>query len=427
VSASAYTPPQTEEPDERRLRRLRRVFLGAGSRDASLIAANILVDAIGSAIYYTGIAFYAIRFLHVDPKIVALAFSIGGIGGLLLTYPAGNLADRFAPRSLLLILQPIQAAIFVVMVLVPKPSVFAVTVAIGMICARVQSPIRGSLQPRYVPRAEMVKFKAALRNRTMLVVLSGSGIAAAIASTMPVRLLWLIPASNAVSYAAAWWLTRSLPITEQPAAKSDTAKLSRFRPSPTLLTTILGLGVLSFAGVIVEMGMPLWIAASPERAPAYLVAIVSIVNVVSSIAMQSTLVRPLERPRNLATGMFLAGASGVAGLVLFWQALSNDGVTAAVLVVCAVVPLSATYVLTVLAIWSLQYSVGDESARGRVVGLFTLVSGLADAVGPAVAAQVIFGAKAAWLVLGAGFAAAGAVVLWCVRRLHQRGEFVPPE
>jgi MFS family permease len=197
-------------------------------------------------------------------------------------------------------------------------------------------------------------------------------------------------------------------------------------------------GLLGFAAldgtfvlylVVLNVGLPLWVAADTE-APASIVGLLYVVNTALVVLLQigaSRLGKTLSRAARaeLLAGVLLAVASVLLGL----GGLVAGQAAAIALLAAGVVLLTLGEIMHSAASWSISYSLAGEGSRTQSLAVFGLGRNGALVVGPLIITAAVLGnGMVGWLGLAASFLLVGVVSFARVNGLtkHETAQCVPP-
>jgi MFS family permease len=382
----------------------------------TLIGSNIVVDAFGTAVFASGVGFFVVRAVGAEPDQVLSWLSIGGLVGIGFSFVATTLTDVFGPKRILLAVQALQFVVYLGMAIPTSLYLVLALSALGAALARVVSPVRGALPPMYLSKDRLLRFKATVRTWTITSAIAGSAVAAAVGASTATFSSELIPLLNCASFAIAFALTLCLPV-HQRTATPRTHKI--YRPSLDVITTAALFGVLAALGSAPAYGIAILAAQNPA-VPSVSVAVAPVVSFAVALLGQR-----LSKGRNLGVRARVVRILAislvlelVATILLFLISrihLAGPVVLTLVALAAALAELGAFMVA--LALWDAQYSMGPDSDRASVVGVFTMASSLGMAVAPALSSAFLFGSPQRALLSGGCVVGAACVLGILVSRM----------
>ncbi len=287
---------------------------------------------------------------------------------VLLSVPAGMVADRFDRRMVLLITdvaRGILMLVLVVIVIVDAPTIAIIGVSILAACfSTFFGPAIAALLPTLVDESDLGPANSAWATLDNLAFIVGPAIAGVLLATGALEIAFLL---NAISFGIVAVVLWRLPVPSAaaPVAEQDEApvatragwrELARPLAGPFILDSVTsivagGIGVLT---VVIAVD----VLRAGEAGTGYLNAATGIGGVVAGIAGGALLAQRLSVP------LLLGGVVGGVGLT--WLALTGDVVTAMLAIGVAVAGLLLVDVVNTTLI---QRIVPDE-LRGRAMGVF---------------------------------------------------------
>ena len=354
-----------------------------------LIGLNIVIDGFGTASFMAGIGFFTLWWGAVDPAGLLLGMGIGGFAGIGASFIAASLTDTFGRRRLLLIVQSLQLIVYAGLLLPVSSMWIVLFCSLGTGLGRVVSPVRGALPPMYLDKNDLIGFKAKVKTWTIVATVSGGLIAAVIGSTGDGPLLLFIPGVNCVSFFIVLGLTLMLPVEAERISK---VKPSLYRPSKAVLSVASLFALLFAVGSIPENVIAI-LAADRHGIPSSIVVASSVIGFLVAILGQYLISGREDRLRqyhSILTGAsLLAGVLSIGALIVVVH-VNMSPLWAVVLIVVAGFLSESALLITLYAMWDLQYSLGDDKHRGGVIGVFSVASSLGVAGSPALASALFF-------------------------------------
>jgi hypothetical protein len=366
---------------------------------ARLIGANIVVDAFGTAVFMAGVGFFAIGSVGASPAQVLNSLAVGNFVGVGLSFLAASAVDTFGPKRVLLFVQTFQFVAYFGMLVASSVGPVLALCALGAALSRVTSPVRGALPPIYLDKARLLEFKSTVKVWTVMAVIAGGGVAAVLGLVKSETGLLAIPGINCLSFVAAFALTVLLP---RRGVVTERKRLSLYRPSSEILLSALLFAFLIALGSVPESAVAV-LAAHERRVPDVVVAVAPAVGFVVALGGQRLLkgrseVIRLHSRRLLIVGLVLEGfAICILDLVTF-SSLGTVG-TVALIVIASALAESALLAVT-YTMWDLQYSLGEDSDRGGIIGIFSAATSIGFALSPALASVFFFKGLGASVISG---------------------------
>ncbi|GAB7184073.1 hypothetical protein ATKI12_3904 [Kitasatospora sp. Ki12] len=377
-----------------------------GGPQRALILASF-VSRVGNGLFNTASVLYFTLVVHLPAARVGVGLTIAGLVGLLAGVPAGNLADRYGPRTVWLWALAVQAATMAGFVLIDDWATFTLVATLDRLAATAAGAAGGALIAR-AGGERPAAFRARLRTFVNLgVVLGTLGAAVAVAAGTRQAYTALILA-NAASFACAGLIAlgglpnyRPLP---RPAEHHRAAVLSD-RPFVTFVALY---GAMGLQYQTVSLLLPIWLSAHTD-APRWTVAAVYAVNSGVCVLLQSRIGSRVETPRQGGRAFRLAGLCFLVSCPLMALTADVPAWTAPVLAVLAVVVHSLGEVWESSGGYALGFGLAPDHAQGQYQGFWGVGFNAGQALAPVVLTTAVLGlGHAGWLLLGAFFAALGA-------------------
>jgi MFS family permease len=392
----------------------------------------VLVNTFGSGLFMTVSALYFTRVAGLGVGQVGLGLTAAGVCGVAASIPAGRASDRWGSRRVLIVLSVAQAAGMASYALVHSFAVFLPVVCVETAVDRGTAAVRNALYADALPKETRVPGRAYLRAVTNVGIGVGATLAA-LALQADTRGAYLaVILANAVSFLAVAAMLPRIPVAtrEHPApvaakeeadeadeAEADVAEAARptaLRDLPYLAVTALN-ALLAVQFAVLNVGIPLWVVRETD-APRAVVAAAMIVNTVLVVAFQ---VRATRATRDLGSA---ARACRTSGLLLAASCLAVaathglPAVTAALVLLAAVVLETAGEVLSQAGGWLLSYDLADPAATGAYQGVFNAGASAGMMLGPVVVTTAALGhGPLGWAVPAALFALSGTAMVPVVR------------
>ncbi|MFF4381669.1 MFS transporter [Kitasatospora sp. NPDC001547] len=389
----------------------------ASGAQRALIAASF-VSRVGNGLFNTAAVLYFTLVVHLPAAQVGAGLTIAGLCGLAVGIPAGNLADRYGPRTVWLTSLALQAVTMAAFVLIDSWPAFTLIATLDRLAAAAGGASGGALIAR-AGGERPAAFRARLRTFTNLGVVLGT-LGAALAIQVDTRAAYTaLILANAASFAGAGLIALlglpNYPPLPRPEEHRQWSVLAD-RPYVSFVALYSAMG-LQYQTV--SLLLPVWLSAHTD-APRWTVAAVYAVNSGVCVLLQSRLGSRVETPRQGGRAFRLAGLLFLVSCPLMALAADVPVWVAPVLVVLAVSVHSIGEVWESSAGYALGLGLAPDHAQGQYQGLL----GIGFNAGQALAPVVLTGGVLAlghpgWLLLGVFFAALGAagppVAAWAER------------
>ncbi|WP_225799914.1 MFS transporter [Streptomyces sp. NK15101] len=396
----------------------RRVLDGPSSGPQRALITASFVSRVGNGLFNTAAVLYFTFVVHLPAAQVGVGLTIAGLSGLAAGIPAGNLADRYGPRTVWLTALALQAVTMAAFVLIDSWLAFTLVATLDRLAATAGGAAGGALIAR-VGGERPAAFRARLRTFVNLGVVVGT-LGAAVAIQIDTRPAYTaLILANAASFALAGLIAflgvpayRPLPRPEEHRRWSVLAD----RPYVSFVALYSAMG-LQYQTV--SLLLPIWLAAHTD-APRWTVAAVYAVNSGVCVLLQSRLGSRVETPRQGGRAFRLAGLLFLVSCPLMALTADVPSWAAPALAVLAVCVHSVGEVWESSGGYAVGFGLAPDHAQGQYQGFF----GTGFDAGQALAPVILTGAVLAlghtgWLLLGALFAALGAagppVTAWAER------------
>ena len=348
------------------------------NRALSRLLAGEFISGIGDWLYLVAV----LVVVYAESNSAVLLGIVGAariLPYVLLSVPAGIVADRFDRRMVLLVTDVARGILMLVLVaavLVDAPTIVIVGISILAACfSTFFGPAIAALLPMLVDESDLGPANSAWATLDNLAFILGPALAGILLATGALEIAFLL---NAISFAVVAVVLWRLPVPRapDPVVHHDEAsaqpragwrELVRPLAGPFVLDSVTsivlgGLGVLT---VVIAVD----VLRAGESGTGYLNAATGVGGVVAGIAGGALLARRLSVP------LLLGGVVGGVGLA--WLALSGDLLTA---MLAIGVTVGGLLLLDVVNTTLIQRIVPDE-LRGRAMGVMQTTSAILYSLG----------------------------------------------
>ncbi|MFE2269518.1 MFS transporter [Streptomyces lavendulae] len=392
--------------------------LSASDRPQRALILASFVSRVGNGLFNTASVLYFTLVVHLPAARVGVGLTIAGLVGLLAGIPAGNLADRYGPRTVWLTALATQAATMAAFVFIHDSVTFTLIATLDRLAATAAGAAGGALIAR-AGGERPAAFRAKLRTFVNLGVVLGT-LGAAFAVSVDTRTAYtVLILANAASFAGAGLIAlcgvpnyRPLPRPEE----HHRAAVLRDRPFVSFVALYSAMG-LQYQTV--SLLLPIWLSAHTD-APRWTVAAVYAVNSGVCVLLQSRIGSRVETPRQGGRAFRLAGLFFLVSCPLMALTADVPMWVAPGLAVLAVVVHSLGEVWESSGGFAIGFGLAPDHAQGQYQGFFGVGFDAGQALAPLVLTTVVLGlGHTGWLLLGMFFAALGAagppVAAWAER------------
>ncbi len=374
-----------------------------------------LANTTGNGMFFTVSAIYFTQSVGLSAVQVGIGLTVAGLCGLLAGIPAGHLGDVRGPRNLVVGLAFVEALGVAAYTLVDGFLAFLLVACLVTTVDRSSNAVRSGMMAALGAPAERVRLRAYLRAVTNVGISIGApvGGAALAADTRSAYVAVILV--NASTFVVAGMLTLRIPAPPPQPHTGDGPRLTALRDRPFVLVTVVH-SFLALHFALLDVALPLWVVTRTD-APAWVVAVLLLVNTVTVVALQVRVTRGVTTPREGALALRRSGLVLAAACAVF--ALSGGvGTRAAVaLLVAGALVHVVGELLQSAGGWAVSYGLAPEDKQGQYQGLFSTGFAASSMLAPAVlTALVVTWGWPGWLVIGGVFALAGAGLVPLVRR-----------
>ncbi|WP_078622323.1 MFS transporter [Streptomyces sp. NRRL S-244] len=376
------------------------------------------VSRVGNGLFNTASVLYFTLVVHLPAAQVGVGLTIAGVTGLLAGVPAGNLADRYGPRTVWLTSVAMQAAAMAAFVFIDDWVTFTFIATLDRLAATASGSAGGALVAR-AGGERPAAFRAKLRTFVNLgVVLGTLGAAFAVSvNTRPAYTALIL--ANAASFACAGLIALIGVPNYQPLPRPREHHGRAVLADRPYMAFVALYGAMGLQYQTVSLLLPIWLSAHTD-APRWTVAAVYAVNSGVCVLLQSRIGSRVETPRQGGRAFRVAGLLFLVSCPLMALTADVPVWVAPGLAVLAVCVHSLGEVWESSAGFALGFGLAPDHAQGQYQGLFGIGFNAGQALAPVILTTAVLGlGHAGWLLLGAFFAALGAagppVAAWAER------------
>jgi MFS family permease len=375
------------------------------------------VNRVGTGMFLATSALYFTVIVGIPARQVGTGLSIAGLAALLGSVPAGVLADRVGPRTVQLVTLAVQTVTMALFVVVHSWWAFTVVAAFDYVADSANNAARGALIGR-VGGERPALFRAKLRTFVSVAVVAGT-LLAAVAIQIGTRGAYVtVILVNAVSYVICALLLLRVPDFPPLPRPEGTRRFAALADRPYAAFAVLN-GLIGLQATVVSLVIPLWIA-SRTHIPHWAAAAVFGLNFLLGVLLMQPVGRRVETTEQGGRALRTAGLAVAVGCAVLAGSASGPRWSQTVVLFGGAAVLCAAGVWVTAAGFALSFGLAPAHAQGQYQGLTLLGLDLAGAIGPALLTALVVGVGSpGWVVLGAGFAAAGlsgpAITRWAER------------
>ncbi|RKR87321.1 MFS transporter [Micromonospora pisi] len=380
-----------------------------------------LANTVGTGLWGAGAALFLTRSVGLPVTSVGVGLTVAAVVGLGASVPLGHLADRRDPRTLRAVLQLGQAVVAASYLLVGSFATFLVVAVLDALLLAGNLTVRAALVAAVAGPGGRVRAFATLRAVANVGISVGAALAG-LALTADNRTGYVLLAlGNAVTYLVSAGLLTRLPALPPTAGGMRAGGgLAALRDRPYLAVGAAA-SVISLHAVVLTLVLPLWIAGQ-AHVPRATVSAVLVTNAVLTVLLTVRLSHGVRDTPSAARTMRRAGIVLAAAMLLYASSAGLATGTAVGLLLFATVVYTVGDLYHANASAGLSYNLADPAALGQYQGVFGLVTGLAQAAGPALLTLLLIGGgRVGWVVLAVMLSLAGSAVPALTRRARRGG------
>ena len=380
------------------------------------LASAVAAMSLSRGMFFAVSALYFTRGVGLSPAVVGLGLAFAGGVGVLASYAAGRLSDRWGADRLQQWALAAHGASLLAYAFAGNFVSFVLVATCVFATRGLMSTAQMTLLARWYVGPERVAVRARLR--VVMNVLIGigtllAGLALLADTTMAYRLtVVLVGAITMLGTVPLIGLRRRVAgLAARMDAASGSTKASR-GPSPlrdrTYVASTALNAVLAIHFGLTTVGIPLWVADHTD-APTVVVSVLLLVNSAYVALFQVRASRGTQNLRTAGRSVRRAGLLLLAACLLFAVA-GHLGAAAATAVLClAALASSAAETQGEAGGWGMAFELADPARAGAYQGLSQTGMALALMLGPAVVTTTaIDHGTPGWIALGGLFAATGA-------------------
>jgi MFS family permease len=380
------------------------------------LLAIMVVRAVALGIPTTISALFAVQILGFDLRAVGLCLTFGAAIAVAASPVVGHLSDLLGARGLYAALMLLEAVGIAVLAWSPSLAVFLVAVTAIAISDIGQRSAQGVVIVGLLPPARRVHVRAVLRVGANIGYAAGGAAGGAVlAFDEPAGYVAaLLAASGGLTIVTAMILR--LPAVAAAAPEHRGKPWAVFRDRSYLAFMTLN-GILNIHNTMLGVAIPLWVAVATD-APAWVVSVLFVLNVVVVVLLQIRLSRGTELVAGAATAGRRAGLLlSLAAILLAVSDVSSQPVTIGLLL-AAVLAHTLGEILESASAWGVSFAVAPPALTGQYQGALAMGRGVGDLIGPyLLTAVAVSWGWPGWLVIAAIFGLVGLATPYTTRRL----------
>jgi len=389
------------------------------------LAFGAFVNRAGSGALVTVFALYFTRKVGLEPSQIGLVLSIGAVAGMLTQVPFGHLGDVRGPREVMRVLMIITGLLSLTLLVTRSFWLLVLVMAVFTGVEAGANGVRNGYIARIAVGGQGVQFKAYLRAVTNTAIGFGALLGGLALSVDKTWAYLAVISLDGIGTIAAGFLYTLLPHVEPaPEREAGEPRLAVLRDLPYVVVTFLA-GIIAMHFVILEVGIPLWVAEHTE-APKAMVAVLLVMNTAAVALFQVRLARGSDAVMSSVRQAIIGAGWMAVGFAVIAMA---DGVGRDAAIVILVIGSGVHVVgemLTSGASWGVSMGLAPVERQGQYQGFAGLGFSLANIIAPtATTVLCIEWGRPGWFILG-GLIFSAAVLnrpacAWALRTREQYG------
>ncbi|MER6401472.1 MFS transporter [Kitasatospora sp. NPDC001603] len=397
-----------------------------GGRDGRIMLLAQFLDRTGTGVWAAASVLYFTFVTRLDAQQVGLLLGVAAVAGIAGSPLAGQLAERFPVRGLLIGCHLVRIVTMGLLLVCDGFTALLAVMAVTSLGERAAKTLEMLFATRATGERRST-YQALTRSAANAGYALGAGIAAiglAVGTTDAYRALVL---GNALSFAvtaALVWRTREPRGGGRVAARADTPGAPAQEPAPSpwrdrgYLRFVLLDIPMSLDDSVLNVGLPLWLV-NHTSAPHALVPAFLAINTVLVVVLQLRVSARAEGPHRAAAAVTLYGVAMSAGCAVVALGTGGGAWSAAAALLAAAMLVTAAELMRSVSSWELAVSLAPERARASYLGVAGMAQSVQKSAGPLLLTGAVMAAgPAGWLTLGAAVAGLSIVQRRsCERRL----------
>jgi Major Facilitator Superfamily len=377
--------------------------------DIKIFLSASAIDALGTGLYLTIYATFAIRVVGLSAWHAGVILSAAGFAGVVGAVPLVSLLDRIGPRRLQVYIYLLRAAGYAAIAFSHSAWLFiAALIPVGVL-DRASGPVMQALVGGVFAGADRTRALSMLRAWRNVGFVAGALVGTAVflaRSTVPFTICILV---NSASFGLAAGGFARLKPGWNAAGRGPRPRRHRTLPDGRYLRTAALHGLLSLHGSLLTFALPLWIGEH-TRTPRWIIPLLIGFNCCLAIAIQG---RASSGSEELAVARRVSARAGAA-LAVCCLALAAAGWLPEALALCCLVP--AVGLMTFAEVWqaagaaTLSLDLAPSGSRGAHLSVFGFFLNCQGVLGPVILAGCVGAGAIGLAVLAAVFGGAAALV-----------------
>jgi MFS family permease len=384
---------------------------------------STLANTIGNGLFFTVEVIFFTRSVGLSTHQVALGLAIAAAAGLLVSVPAGHLADRWGPRELTAAMCAGEGVVMASFVLVHTFGDFVLVSVLGALVGNAGASTRGAMMSRFGVGEERVRVRAFQRAVTNFGISIGvlfSGVA--LAYDTRDAYLTMVLGDAVTFFVAAYYIMRlpaMAPVEHEAGTRREPMTVVLRDHRYLLASGLNGLFWIHFA--VQSVGLPLWIV-DHTYAPRWWVSVLLIINTTMVILFQVRFSRGSGDVTTAARAFRRSGVLIGVGFLCYSAAQGASAWAACAVLVVGMIFHTLGELYSSGASWGIGFGMARDDLQGQYQGAYSLGRSLTGIVAPIIViATAISLGRLGWVILALAFVGIGSAFPPLVRNFvaHQ--------
>lgn len=370
------------------------------------ITLSTFINTFGNGLFMTTGIIYFSLIVGLGAQKVALAFSLSGALSLLLSIPSGHFADRYPPRLIAFSALIGMGFCAISLIFIQSWWLLLIALSLDSIFEVFGQNARMAMIARIGEGEERVRIRAYTRAVTNLGIAFGTvvaGFALAINTVFAYKSMIALDALTFFLAAFAYLRVPNVKPTLLANEKFDWSILRDFRYIKAMLLS----GVMSMHFILQNIAIPVWIVKD-TNAPRWWVSVIMFINTVAVVLFQVRMSKGASTAQFGAKQFRQAGFYIAIACLLYGSAKGLNTVTAAAVLILAMVLHVIGELLASTGSWSIAFELADQNRQGAYQGLWRMGFGGMNVIGPSLVIFFAIGlGQIGWLIMGGIFILTG--------------------
>jgi MFS family permease len=369
------------------------------------LLAAALVDWLGTGLFLAVSTVFFVRSAGLSVPEVGSGLTIAALAAMPTLVPAGRLADRFGPRTMLILVEVIQGAATAGYLAVHGWWGFLAVTFLVAATQQAAPPLIQALVGELAAGERRTKILAVHRTVINIGLAVGGLTAGVLLGSGLKDAFQVLLIADAAAFLLAAVLVCALASPKRARVRRPSERRKALR-DPRLLALSGYDAVMSLWQPMLNVAFPLWLITR-THAPVSLVGVLYGVACVCAIAFQYPASVLIATPVKALRGYSCAALCLAAASLAFAAAPAGPAWAAIALFTAAVIVLTFGEICQVGSAWTLSFAIAPPADRNAYLAAFSLGRAFSRSIGPLLMTGVVLAiGEAGWIALAAVFAGA---------------------